>query len=203
MENANDRAFVQQVVRNSTPTANERQIHTVIIFINADTDQNSKDSQLMRQYISNCTAKGYNVILAVTGVNKISPEQHNQQRSTIFQTFGVPKSRIVFVEAYFEETQKSFEKDKSALCLLEKALSIGNNFLQEKKIQTPPQKPSSFTTKNVIIAMLVCLLVSMPLFAKLRSRRVNINPSTAETSSATITSSPTATKEPCSVFDAD
>ena len=115
MEKAHDTRFVQETVKNSSKTAQQRQIHAVIMFIKADTDQNSQDSHLMRQYISNCTAKGdywllkimksivgYNVILAVTGVNKISPQQHKQQRETIFQSFGVPKSRIVFVEAYFE-----------------------------------------------------------------------------------------------------
>jgi hypothetical protein len=114
MDKAHDAAFVQETVKNSSKTAHQRQIHAVIMFIKADTDQNSQDSHLMRQYISNCTAKGdrcllkcssavgYNVILAVTGVNKISPQQHKQQRETIFQSFGVPKSRIVFVEAYFE-----------------------------------------------------------------------------------------------------
>lgn len=50
------------------------------------------------------------MLLVVTGVNKISKEKYGAKLTEMSNTFGIPKSRIVMVDTYFEEMKKSFHK---------------------------------------------------------------------------------------------
>jgi len=142
MEKAFDPKFVAETIKNNSDAADRRRIHAVLVFVKVDTDQNAEDVKLIQKYIGNCTAKGHNVLLVVTGVHVIPKALHNTKMTEMSQTFGIPKSRAVLVETYFEEMKKSFVKDKAALYILERSLNIGNNYLEEHPELTKKFTPS-------------------------------------------------------------